>query len=100
MARPLLKDPDRVDHVAELLRALGHPLRLRIVALLADEEMHVNAMAEALDVVPAIVSQQLRILRMPGLVAATRVNGQAVYRLTDPRISRLLDCMETCQRSA
>ena len=94
MARPLLKDPTRVDDIAELLKALGHPLRLRIIALLSEAEMHVNAIAEALDVAPAIVSQQLRILRMPGLVAATRVNGQAVYRLTDLRLTKLLDCME------
>ena len=87
----------RLDAMAELLKALGNPLRLRIVALLAEGERHVSALAEALDVAPAIVSQQLRILRMEQLVAATRRNGQAVYRLIDSRVQRMLECIE-CRR--
>ena len=80
---------------AEFLKALGHPLRLEILALLADRPEHVGALAERLHVAPAIASQQLRILRMSGLVAATRENGQAFYRLVDPRVLRLLQCLQS-----
>jgi ArsR family transcriptional regulator len=95
MTRPLVRDLERVESVAEMLKALGHPLRLRIVAQLSDGDQNVNTLAEALDAAPAIVSQQLRILRMSGLVAAERTNGQAIYRITEPRIFRLLNCMES-----
>lgn len=78
---------------AEFLKALGHPLRLRIVARLAEGREHVGALADELGVHQAIASQQLRILRMAGIVAATRENGQAIYRLIDPRVVRLLRCM-------
>jgi ArsR family transcriptional regulator len=81
---------------AELLKAHGHPLRLRIVALLAAGREHVGAIAERLAVPPAIASQQLRLLRMAGVVAATRENGLVVYRITDPRVIQLLHCMEAC----
>jgi len=95
MTRTLGTDRQRVDDVAGILKALGHPLRLRLVALLSEGDEHVNALAARLEVEPAIVSQQLAILRMHGLVAATRVNGQAVYRIVDPRIHRLLRCMDS-----
>jgi len=94
MQRTLRSAQDFAD-AADLLKALGHPLRLRIVTLLARGREHVGALAERLDIPQAITSQQLRILRMSGLVAATRENGQAVYHLIDPRVVRLIRCMES-----
>ena len=94
MSRLLVREPQRAGGVAELLKALGHPLRLRIVALLSEGTVHVNELAERLDVAPAIASQQLRILRMSGLVTAERAGGQVHYRVADRRLFRLLDCME------
>lgn len=77
-----------------MLKALGHPLRLRIAAILDQEPTNVGTMAERLGAPQAIVSQQLRILRMGGLVAVTRTGGQAVYRLIRPEVGKLLRCME------
>jgi ArsR family transcriptional regulator len=82
--------------VAEVLKALAHPLRLRIVALLCEGETHVNDLAERLEVKQAIVSQQLRILRMRRLVDVARRNGFAVYRLAEPQLPELLRCMDGC----
>ena len=89
-----LLERTRFEEVANLLKALGHPLRLRIAALLDQGPLHVGAMAERLGAPQAIVSQQLRILRMSGLVAVTR-GGQAVYRLARPEVAKLLRCMES-----
>lgn len=88
----------RAAHVAEVLRAVAHPLRLRIVATLCGGEEHVGALAERLRVPQPIVSQQLRILRSHGLVAATRARGFARYRLTEPALRELVCCMEKCER--
>ena len=87
---------DRASHVAEVLKAVAHPLRIRLVAILCQREEHVNGLAEALGVPQAIVSQQLRILRMHNLVAATRENGFARYRLIEPHLKDLVCCMEKC----
>ena len=91
-------DEARAAHAADILKAVGHPLRLRIVALLCDEELHVNALAERLGQSPAIVSQQLRILRMHRLVEAERVEGLARYRLLEPQLRNLVRCIANCQR--
>lgn len=85
-------------HVAEVLKAVAHPLRLRIVATLCAGEEHVGALAEKLGASQAIVSQQLRILRSHGLVAASRSGGFATYRLVEKNLRGLVRCMEKCDR--
>jgi ArsR family transcriptional regulator len=94
----LLRDPARADRVADVLRAVAHPVRLRIVALLGEGDAHVGEIARALAASQAAVSQQLRILRMHGLVSAIRANGFARYTLAEPALRDLTRCMERCDR--
>jgi ArsR family transcriptional regulator len=94
-----LKDNgEKAAHIAEVLRAVAHPLRIRIVAILCDGDEHVTGLAERLDAPQAIVSQQLRILRSQGLVEATRENGFATYHIAEPALHLLVGCMEKCAR--
>jgi ArsR family transcriptional regulator len=95
---PLRQDAARAEHLAEVLKAVAHPLRLRIIATLCRGEAHVSALVERLGAAQPIVSQQLRILRSHGLVAASRENGFARYRLAEPALRELVCCMERCAR--
>ena len=94
----LVDDAEISEHLAGILKALSNPARLRLVAALCEASENVGALAARLDLEPAIVSQQLRILRMSGLVAASRSEGFAVYRLAQPRLKELLRCLEKCPR--
>jgi ArsR family transcriptional regulator len=91
-------DAQRAEHAAEVLKAVAHPLRLRIVATLCAGEWHVTELAERLEVPQPIVSQQLRILRGHGLVVVTREGGFATYRIAEPALRDLVCCMERCGR--
>jgi len=93
----LKDDPSRAAETAEILKALSHPARLLIVAQLCGREAHVSDLAASLNVPQSLVSQQLRILRMAGLVASSRKGGFAVYRLAQPRLVELLHCLEGCR---
>src|SRR5512138_3136351 len=97
--RPLRSDPRRAEHIAEVLKAVAHPLRIRMVAVLccAGEET-VGNLAERVGAPQPIVSQQLRILRAQGLVAVTREGGFARYRISEPALHDLVGCMEKCSR--
>ena len=86
----------RAEYLADVLKALAHPARLRIVAALCEGEESVIGLAERLGLPQAIVSQQLRILRMSGLVAAEREGGFARYSLAQPRLRELVCCLEGC----
>ena len=94
--QPLGQSPERAVEVAGMLKALGHPVRLRIVALLCEGERNVSELAELLAVGQAIVSQQLRILRMSRLVEVRRENGFATYSLGEPNLVQMVSCMECC----
>jgi ArsR family transcriptional regulator len=97
--RPALTvDARKAVHCAEILKAVAHPIRLRIVAILCQGPENVTGLAERLGESQAIVSQQLRILRLNDLVAVTREDGFARYRLAEPHLQDLVCCMEKCQR--
>jgi ArsR family transcriptional regulator len=96
--RPLRKDPKKAERIAEVLKAVAHPLRIRIVAVLCAAEETVGDLAERVDAPQPIVSQQLRILRTQGLVAVTRTGGFARYRIAEPALHDLVCCMEKCSR--
>jgi ArsR family transcriptional regulator len=88
--------PTLASSAADILKALGHPLRLRLVAMLAGGEAHVGALADRLGASQPSVSQQLRILRMHGLVRDRREGGLAIYCLAKPQLRQLLGCVEGC----
>ncbi len=89
-------DRSFAEEVARILKVLGHPTRLQIVAVLSHVgEAHVTGLMGCLELPQAIVSQQLALLRAQGLVKATRRDGYAWYSLADPRMTRLVRCWET-----
>jgi ArsR family transcriptional regulator len=89
---------DRAEQLSHVLKALGHPLRLRIVALLCEGDEHVNGIAKRLDAPQAMVSQQLGVLRMNQLVESRRERGFAYYSISEPRLRELMGCLQGCQR--
>jgi ArsR family transcriptional regulator len=88
-----------MDRKMLVLKAVAHPVRLGIIGALAVTPAHVGALAEALGVAQPAVSQQLRLLRMSGLVSCERRSGLSVYTLREPQLRVLLSCIESCCRT-
>ncbi len=76
---------------AEVLRALGHQVRLEILELLRDGEICVCEMEPALRLRQPNISQHLAALRAAGLVATRRDGVRAMYRVVDPAVYDLVD---------
>lgn len=76
---------------AEFFRALGHPVRVRMLQLLRDGEMSVGALQSELELDSSGTSQHLAALRKQGLVT-TRKDGTSVYySVKDERTLKLLE---------
>ena len=75
---------------AGVLRALSHPARLRIVALLSDGELCVKRLEEVLGIPQPSVSQHLSRLRYAGLIECERRGHLVCYRLTSRRAAAVL----------
>jgi ArsR family transcriptional regulator len=89
-------EPGWTAPLVSVLKAIAHPLRLRIVVQLCGGEQHVSALAKRLGASPVIVSQQLRILRGIGVVAATRTHRHVVYRVEGATLRDLVIFAERC----
>jgi ArsR family transcriptional regulator len=89
-------DPRVFERAARVIRILGHPLRLRILESLENEERNVTDLQEELGVTQAVISQQLAILRSEDVVASRREGPRVYYRVIEPKVSLILDCIRLC----
>jgi len=89
-----------LERVASMLKAVAHPVRLRILELLElHGEMSVGEIVESLGAKPAITSQQLGLMKDRGVLESRREGNRVFYRVKDPAILRIVACVrEHCCR--
>lgn len=90
-------DPRLVPYAAEVLKTLGHPLRLRLLEALADGEKSVGQLQKDLEVPQAVVSQHLRVMKTGQVVLSCRRGTLVFYYLANPGLVNLLGCIHSCQ---
>ena len=76
---------------AQFFRALAHPTRIRILEALVRRDRTVQELQEQLALDQPVVSQQLAVLRHPGIVSARKEGSSVRYALRDPLVGALLD---------
>ncbi len=74
---------EKLQASSELLRAVAHPLRMKILEFIdQNEEINVNKIYNTLGLEQSITSQHLRILRVAGLVNTQR-DGKYIHYSID-----------------
>lgn len=86
-------DEFKLESVAAALKAVAHPARLKILNLLVDGEQRVSELCRQLDLPQPYISQQLTILRNYGIITAKREGQQVFYRILNPHIRKVMDCV-------
>lgn len=86
---------ERLRVSSELLRALAHPLRLKILEFIDKHGItHVNTIYNSIKIEQSITSQHLRIMRKAGVLHAKR-DGKFVFYSIDydivARVSRAVN---------
>lgn len=76
---------------AEFFKALAHPLRIRILEILADGDKSVNEIQQLAESEGSAVSQQLTVLRSKNIVTGSKEGNRVIYSLRDPMMIDLLD---------
>jgi ArsR family transcriptional regulator, lead/cadmium/zinc/bismuth-responsive transcriptional repressor len=82
-------DEHTAERLARTFKALSDPTRVRIVAALAERELCVNDLAEALGMSQSAISHQLMTLREMRLVRFTKTFRHVFYALDDDHIDSL-----------
>jgi ArsR family transcriptional regulator, zinc-responsive transcriptional repressor len=83
------RSPGQYAAAAVLLRALGHPARLRIALELGTQEHCVHELVDRLGIPQPTVSQHLQVLRAARVVAGRRVGREVRYTLTDHHVAHI-----------
>ena len=82
------------DAPVRVLKALGHPLRLKIVAGLAKEPKCVRDIWSCLDLPQAVISQHLAMLKGSGIIEGRRRGVEMHYTVIDPFAKSIIDLLE------
>ncbi len=77
----ILTDVAEIGRRAKLFSALGHKVRLRILGLLAVQEMCTCEIVTALEGAASTIAHHLRILAEGGLISSRRVGRLTIFRL-------------------
>jgi len=87
----------RVDYeqVSEILKALAHPARLKIVSGLLKNECNVAQIQRVLGLPQSTISQHLRILKNAGIIKGRREGNKICYRVIDARGRRIVDIVKS-----
>ncbi|MCC0178894.1 winged helix-turn-helix transcriptional regulator [Waterburya agarophytonicola K14] len=80
---------NKAQRMAEFFRLLGDPNRLRILSLLAKEDLCVCDLATLLEMSESAVSHQLRTLRSLRLVSYQKQGRKVFYSLLDRHVLEL-----------
>ncbi|GHE93235.1 hypothetical protein GCM10018785_68990 [Streptomyces longispororuber] len=85
-------DGDRAAELATVFKALGDPVRLRLLSLIASRaggEVCVCELTPAFDLAQPTISHHLKLLRQAGLIASERRGTWVYYRLVPEATDRL-----------
>ena len=90
-ARQGIPPEDHIQEMADLLKNLSDPTRIKLINALACSELCVCDLGAVLNMNQPAVSQQLRTLKQAGLVANRKEGKIVYYRLKDKRIMQIYD---------
>ena len=94
MALPHPLPEDLAELIARRFRALGDPLRVRMLDLLRSRELSVTSLAEQLGAGQQNVSKHLAVLTDAGMVARRKDGTHVYYRIADESVFAL--CEQVC----
>lgn len=77
------------EQLVNALKALGHPVRLRIMQALTGNELNVGEIDEAADIGQPTLSQQLAVLRKAGLVRTRKDAKLVYYRIEESMLAKV-----------
>ncbi len=90
-----------IERVADMLKVMAHPHRIRIVEALEQERsLPVFEVMTRLDLPQAVTSQHLNAMKRVGLLSAKRRGKEVWYAINDPRALTILECIRRGEKDS
>ena len=91
--RDLIEKQEQIETAARALKAISHPLRLKILCVVGDQEVCVQDIVDAVGTTQSNISQHLAILRDKGVLQTRKDANRVFYRVADARTLQLIVLM-------
>jgi ArsR family transcriptional regulator len=89
----LIDQQEHIDTAARSLKAIAHPLRLKILCVVGAEEACVQEIVDTVGTSQSNISQHLAILRDKGVLVTRKEANRVYYRIGDERLLQLIGMM-------
>lgn len=89
----LIDQQEHIETAARALKAISHPLRLKILCVVGAQEVCVQDIVEAVGTSQSNISQHLAILRDKGVLNTRKDANRVYYRVADARTLQLIVLM-------
>lgn len=89
----LVGHQEHIETAARALKAISHPLRLKILCVVGDGEVCVQDIVDAVGTSQSNISQHLAILRDKDVLLTRKDANRVFYRVGDPRTLQLIIMM-------
>lgn len=94
-------DQGFIDDAAEMLKVMGHPVRIKIAQCLEPGPKNVGEISQAIGAAQAATSQHLKAMRVRGLLDARREGTCVYYSIARPEVYKIIHCIrEGAERAA
>ena len=81
---------ENIREASAAMQAMAHPLRLKILCLVGNNELSVLEIVDAVGTSQSNISQHLAVLRDHGILHSRKDANKVYYRIEDPRILKMI----------
>ncbi|WP_024850463.1 ArsR/SmtB family transcription factor [Hydrogenovibrio kuenenii] len=85
---------ENIEKASKALKAMGHPLRLKILCVLGNNEMPVMDIVSRVGTTQSNISQHIDILREKEIITSRREGSKILCKVRDNQILNLLESMQ------
>ncbi len=93
MAKKLIDKDEHILQASLAMKAIAHPLRLKILCVLGETELSVQEIVDSVGTTQSNISQHLAILRDKGVLTTRKDANRVFYRIGDQRTLKLVVMM-------
>lgn len=90
---PLISHDADIARAALYLKAMSHPLRLKILCTLGNERVSVQDIVDKVGTTQSNISQHLGILRDKGILACQKDANRVFYYIEHPSTLKLIEML-------
>ena len=90
----LFSEDSEIARAARCLKAMSHPLRLKILCTLGSDSVSVQEIVQKVGTTQSNISQHLAILRDKGILASRKDATRVYYHVDDERTLQLIRMMK------